>query len=126
MSDQGDPLTLDQLQQYQNQQRRMQMAAMLMQGNANNNAAYGGIANAGSALLGAAMAKRMMQNQASPAAQAMVQRGQVDSLDQANSILNAQPGIVRPQPISVQATGRLAAGSLSTPPTGNLFNLGGN
>jgi|SRR6185312_1905445 len=86
MSDPGTPLTLQDLQTLQDQQRRQQMAQALLSGQGATGA-NSGLANAGNSILGAMVAKNM-QGQISPAAQAMVQRGQVGSLGQANSILN--------------------------------------
>lgn len=62
MSDPG--LSLDQYQQLQDMQRRQQMAAMLMGGNAGQqNAANGGLANVGSMIAGAALASRNQTDQ---------------------------------------------------------------
>lgn len=61
MSDPG--MTLEQYQQMQDMQKRQAMAAALMKPSGQQNAAYGGIANMGSALLGAQMASNAQTDQ---------------------------------------------------------------
>lgn len=56
------PEFLQQMQAYQDQQKKMAMAQSLMQNNAPMNTPYAGISNAGSSLAGAMAARNLQQN----------------------------------------------------------------
>ena len=78
------------MQQYQDLQRRQQMAQSLMQNSANPQTANSGIANAGSDIAGAIAAKNM-QNQSDPFNSVLSQRYGISN-GAANNI--SHPGLI--------------------------------
>lgn len=119
MSDPG--LTLEQYQQLQDMQRRQQMGAALMSGNAGAAGAFGGLANMGSALLGAQMANNANTDQSNmlnrmryaAAPDSSVAMGQAQGANGKNFDLG---NISTKTPLIQSKYGG---------PLANLFNLGG-